>query len=157
MKIVSSSPNFTKKIAAAFATKILKAGIKNKSALAIGLVGELGSGKTTFVQSFAEKLGIKQNLPSPTFVLMRNYESKIKNRGYYKNLCHFDCYRIKKIGELKTLNLAIVFRDPQNIVLIEWADKIKKSLPKNTIWINFEHGKKERERIIKTPIPIKIT
>ncbi|MEK7086634.1 MAG: tRNA (adenosine(37)-N6)-threonylcarbamoyltransferase complex ATPase subunit type 1 TsaE [Patescibacteria group bacterium] len=156
MKIVSSSPSSTKKIAAAFATKILKTGTKNKSALAVGLIGELGSGKTTFVQSFAKKLGIKQNLPSPTFVLMRNYESRIKNREHYKNLCHIDCYRIKKIDELKTLNLAVVFRNPRNIVLIEWADKIKKSLPKNTIWINFEHGKKENERIIKMPIPVKI-
>lgn len=153
MEIVSSSPKSTKKFAADFAKKILKnKKFKNKSALVIGLVGDLGTGKTTFIQSFARALGIKQNLPSPTFVIMRSYRlSKQLPITNYQLLRHIDAYRIKKAAELDTLDFKSILQNPENIVLIEWAEKMKKILPKETIWINFEHGEKENERIMKIP------
>ncbi len=140
----STSPAFTQKIAARLARKIIK--IKLKNALVIGLTGELGTGKTNFIQGFAKELKIRERLTSPTFVIVRNYNLKLKN---YKNLFHVDAYRLKNIKETKILNFEPIIENPENIILIEWAERIKKILPKETIWINFEHGKKENERTIK--------
>jgi tRNA threonylcarbamoyladenosine biosynthesis protein TsaE len=56
----------------------------------------------------------------------------------YKNLYHIDCYRLNKPKELLDLDFKEIISNPQNIVLIEWAEKVRKILPKNTIWINFK-------------------
>ena len=144
----------TKEIAGFLARKFLKK--ESKHALIIGLRGELGSGKTAFVQGFARALGIKRSLTSPTFLIIRSY--KLKNsarRQVDKNLellYHIDAYRIKKTNEMDALGFKEIVRDPKNIVLIEWADKIRKLLPKRTLIINFRHGQQENERIIKIGI-----
>lgn len=120
-----------------------------KNALILALQGELGSGKTTFIQGFLRGLGIKKKITSPTFVLVKNYELRIKNYGKYKHAYHIDCYRIKKASELLKLGLKEILGNFQNIVLIEWAEKIQGALPKNTIWLKFEHGSKENIRVIR--------
>ncbi len=150
MAFKSTSPNATKKLGGRLARKLAKKHSRTSGALVIGLVGNLGAVKTTFIQSFARELGIKRRLTSPTFVIMRSYrlpnQSRITN---YQLLYHVDAYRIKNAKEIKSLGFDEIMNDPKNIILIEWADKIKKILPKETIWINFNHGKKESERIIK--------
>jgi len=108
------------------------------------LKGNLGAGKTTFVQGFFRGLGLKR-AASPTFIIMRRYSLK---RGIFKNVYHMDAYRLKKTKELKVLEFGEILADPQNIVLIEWPERIKNILPKNVKWIIFKHGKKEDERII---------
>ncbi|MDP3948225.1 MAG: tRNA (adenosine(37)-N6)-threonylcarbamoyltransferase complex ATPase subunit type 1 TsaE [bacterium] len=94
------------------------------------LTGELGAGKTIFAQGFAKGLGIKDRIISPTFVLIRQH--KIPNTA--KTLYHLDLYRLEDTANLKELGLEEIWSDPNNIVLIEWAEKIKE-LPKNTIKI----------------------
>jgi tRNA threonylcarbamoyladenosine biosynthesis protein TsaE len=139
----------TKKIAALLAKEILKKSTsqnKNNGAFIIALSGDLGSGKTTFVQGFANGLQIKKNIISATFLIIKNY--RLKNKTF-KKFYHLDCYRLKKIKELNILGFKEIITDPRNIVLIEWANKIKKWLPKNTYWIKFFYGQKENERIIK--------
>ena len=74
---------------------------------------------------------------------MKRFPLKMSN---FQNLYHLDAYRIKA-PDLKKLNVEDVFKG-QNIVLIEWADRVKEILPKGTIWIRFEHGKGENERQI---------
>lgn len=110
--------------------------LKNKSgkkASILGLVGDLGGGKTTFLQGFAKGLGIKEKITSPTFVILKKFQiSKLKT--FY----HIDCYRIKKPEELLDLNFKKIISSPPNIIAIEWADKIRKIMPKETIWINFD-------------------
>jgi len=135
----TDSSKETQKIAAGLAKKFLRAKTKRKNALVFALMGELGSGKTTFVQGFLRGLGIKKKITSPTFVIAKNY----------KQAYHIDCYRIKKADELLKLGLREVLENPQNIVLIEWAEKIKKILPKNFVWLKFEHGPKENIRVIR--------
>lgn len=118
-------------------TKKLARRFKNKRLIA--LRGDLGTGKTTFIQGFAAALGIKKRLTSPTFIIIRRY----------KNMYHIDCYRLKKPKEIIALGFKKIIANPQNKVLIEWADKIKKLLPKNTLWLEFKQGSQKNERIIK--------
>lgn len=141
-----NSPAKTKKFAGLLAKKLSKRKSRRRGALILALTGELGSGKTTFTQGFLRALGVKPKITSPTFVLIKNYKLKTKN---YKLAYHIDCYRIKKPKELLKLRLKELLNSPQNIVLIEWAEKIKRILPKNSIWLKFEHGEKENIRGIR--------
>ncbi len=143
-KTISSKQ--TKKLAGLLAAEILKSRLKQKNALVLALSGDLGAGKTTFVQGFLRGLSIKQKITSPTFVLIKSYKLRIKS--HYKNVYHIDCYRIKKAEELLELNLKEIIKKSQNIVLIEWPERVKKVLPKNTIWLKFKHGEKENIREI---------
>ncbi|MBI4033950.1 MAG: tRNA (adenosine(37)-N6)-threonylcarbamoyltransferase complex ATPase subunit type 1 TsaE [Candidatus Brennerbacteria bacterium] len=144
MEILSSSPATTKKLAALLAKEISK--YKGKGALVIGLTGNLGSGKTTFIQGFARGLGISRRLLSPTFLIIRNYKLKAKN---WKLLYHIDCYRLKKPQELVALDFKKITADPKNIVIVEWAEKTRRLLPKKMVWIKMGHGKRANERTIK--------
>ena len=128
-KYLSKSESETRKIAAELA--------KNSKGHIFALTGELGAGKTVFVQGFAKGLGIKEKIISPTFVLIRQH--KIPGTG--KTLYHVDLYRLEGNMDFKQLGLEEIWSDPNNIILIEWAEKIKKFLLKNIIKINI--AKKE--------------
>lgn len=145
---ISFSSNQTKRIAKFLASRLLKGGSR-KNALVLALIGDLGSGKTTFIQGFSRAMGVKKRITSPTFVITKSYKLKTES---YQRIYHLDCYRIKKPKEILDLEFKKIISNPQNIVLIEWADRIKKLLPKNTICLKFSHGEKERERIIKIKI-----
>ncbi len=127
-QFLTKSQRQTNKLAEILAQEIIRKPLNEKNALVIGLEGELGSGKTTFIKGFAKGLGIRKKLTSPTFVLMREY----------KNLYHIDCYRIKSYKDILALDFKEIISNPQNTVLIEWAEKIKQILPKNRIWIKFK-------------------
>jgi tRNA threonylcarbamoyladenosine biosynthesis protein TsaE len=146
---LTSSSEETKKLGEELARKFLASYSlppTPRRALVLALQGELGSGKTTFVQGFLRGLGIKKRSASPTFIIMRRF--KIKNCKL-KNLYHIDAYRIRKPQELLALGAEDIFADHKNIVLVEWADDIKTILPRNCRWIRFSHGRKENERTIK--------
>jgi len=98
------------------------------------LYGQLGSGKTTFTQGFARGLGIQNRLLSPTFIISRMYEISSLNR----QLVHLDCYRITKESEIRELGFSEQFADKNNLVVIEWADRIKSILPDRRIDITFD-------------------
>jgi len=151
MKKLFKSAAETKKLAAIIAKKMLRER-HYKHASVLGLVGELGAGKTTFIQGFAQALGIKKHILSPTFLIFRSYKLPPRfkiQESKFRNLYHVDCYRIHDSRELLKLGFKEILSNPKNIVLIEWADRIKKILPKDTTWINFEYGKKINERIIR--------
>lgn len=99
-----------------------------KTAVVLALRGNLGGGKTTFLQGFAKGLGIKEKILSPTFVILKKF----------KNFYHIDCYRLNKPEEIFELNWKEIISNPKNIVAIEWPEKIKKVLPKNIIKIDFK-------------------
>jgi len=145
MKFETTSSSQTKKIAGVLAKEILASRSNRRGALVFALVGDLGSGKTTFTQGLLAGFGIKKKITSPTFVIMKSYKLQAKS---YKLAYHLDCYRIKKPSELGILGIKEILANPENVVLIEWPERIKKILPKNTVWINFEHGKKENKRNI---------
>jgi len=140
---ITKNPAQTRKIAAKLSREIFKLK-SDKKAIVIGLIGELGSGKTVFSQGFAKGLGIKENITSPTFVLERVYKLKAKS---YKLFIHIDAYRLEKSKDLIDLGFKNLIRDPKNIILIEWADRVKSILPKNCIKIKFEHKDKDKRKI----------
>lgn len=123
---LSHSAKETKAIAYELAKKITSG--------VIALTGDLGSGKTTFAQGFAEGLKIKEKIISPTFIIVRQHKIPKTKKIFY----HIDLYRLEDKQSLKGLGLEEIINHPQNIVLIEWAEKIKHILPKNTIWISFQ-------------------
>ncbi len=121
---LSNSSKNTQKAGEILAREILKSSTADK-AVVLALKGDLGGGKTTFLQGFAKGLGIKEKILSPTFVIVKKY--KIQN--YY----HIDCYRIQKPKEILELGFKEIVSDPRNIVAVEWAERINKILPKDTI------------------------
>ncbi len=104
----------------------------------IALIGELGSGKTTFTKALGKALGIKQNISSPTFVLMQEFEVPATKRTATTKaraklfLYHLDLYRAKNFAEVKSLGITEWWGRPETVTVIEWADKILKDLPDNT-------------------------
>lgn len=106
--------------------------------MVIGLVGDLGSGKTTYVQHRAKELGISETVTSPTFVLLKIYPIP---RGEFKQLVHIDTYRLKDETELTKLGIQELMDDTKNLIMIEWADKVRNILPPDTVWIDFKHEK----------------
>lgn len=148
MRFSSRSAAETKKIARGV-VKAMHAS-RSKTARVLALTGTLGTGKTTFVQGLARALGIRNRVLSPTFILMQPFDVCVsQGRGARASrVWHIDCYRIENPNELLRVGLGDILEDPSNLVVIEWADKIKELLPKNTMWVRFEYGEKENERII---------
>lgn len=144
MKVVSDSSKKTKELGRLLAKEILKE--HSSQPVVIGLEGNLGSGKTTFIQGFARGLSIKNRITSPTFVIFRSYKLRATSCELF---FHMDAYRIKKLSELEPIAFKEIISVPKSILLIEWAEKIKKALPRKMIWLEFKHGRKENERIIK--------
>lgn len=108
------------------------------------LYGELGSGKTTFVQGFARGLGIKQRIISPTFIIIRQYKvSPSRRNAFY----HIDLYRIESPQDFEGLGLEEILNDSGNIVAIEWAERMGELLPKDRIDIEFEYADEGKRRI----------
>jgi tRNA threonylcarbamoyladenosine biosynthesis protein TsaE len=104
-------------------------------AVVFGLTGDLGAGKTTFLQGFAKGLGIKEKVISPTFVIMNRFDIK---KAKFENFYHLDCYRIEDSKEMNNLDFEEIVSNPKNIVCIEWPEKIKKLLPEQLISIKFK-------------------
>ncbi len=142
MKIITNNSNQTKKLGESLAKK-LKQRVK-KRALVLGLKGELGGGKTTFLQGFARGLGIKQRILSPTFVILKRF--KIKDLRF-KNFYHIDCYRLNRDKEILALGFKEIISNKKNIVAVEWAERIKKILPKDAIWIKFDFIDENKRKI----------
>ena len=148
--LVTNSPRGTQKVANII-IKSLLGGQQNRDASAVGFSGELGAGKTTLIQGIGKSLGIKEKIQSPTFVLMKTYKLRRRKDLPWKNLVHIDAYRFDRKREAARLGLKDVFKNPENLVLIEWAEKIKHMLPKRTFWIELKHsGKTHRHILIKT-------
>ena len=134
MEFITNSDKETKALAAKLAKKITH-GI-------IALTGDLGAGKTTFVQGFAKGAGIKDKIISPTFVLIRQHQ--IPNCK--KVLYHIDLYRLENSSELNSLGIEELLSD-KNIVLIEWAEKGSNILTKESIQIYIEKLKVNQRKI----------
>lgn len=146
IRIATRSAEATRKLGKTFGLELRKEIAQLKHAIIICLEGELGSGKTTFIQGMARGLAIKDRIVSPTFLLMRTYGiSKSKKHG---KLLHIDAYRITNKKDASILENKNFFEDPSHIVVVEWPEKIPHLLRKRTITIRLSHGTKENERSV---------
>jgi tRNA threonylcarbamoyladenosine biosynthesis protein TsaE len=142
-KILSESITKTDKIAAEFAKKL-------KGGEIYGLIGNLGSGKTTFVRSVAKALGVKGTILSPTFVIIKEYRIPDKRFAISPKLqflVHIDLYRLKNTDDIKSIGIEDYLGKKNKVCFIEWADKIKNDLPQNTKYINFKFIDKNTREI----------
>ncbi len=117
-------------------------------ATVVGLYGDLGAGKTTFVQAVAKALGVTETVNSPTFLIFKKYQvpdvcsstssEGEAGRGCFKVLIHVDAYRLKSSDELRRLRFDELLVGPTNLILVEWADKVADILLKDHKQIHFE-------------------
>lgn len=125
---------------------------KNKMATILCLNGNLGGGKTTFLQGFAKGLGIENKILSPTFVIVKKFLIKDIKKVFY----HIDCYRLQSYKDILEIfsdkggllsGWKKIISDPDNIIALEWPEKIKKALPKKVISISFKFINKNSREI----------
>jgi tRNA threonylcarbamoyladenosine biosynthesis protein TsaE len=141
VNIITNSSIQTKKIVAKkvfdFIAEKLKKDKKRKKAAILFLKGDLGAGKTTFLQGFAKMVGVKEKVLSPTFILIRKMPIK-KNFLNFKNFYHIDFYRLSSKKDLSSLKLKEILNNPTNLVAIEWPEKFDIFLPKPFIVLDFK-------------------
>ena len=114
----------------------------SKENTVIALIGDLGTGKTTFTKTFAKEFGVKENLKSPTFNYVLEYLS-----GRLP-LYHFDVYRLCSSEEIYEIGYEDYINNG-GVALIEWANIIEEDLPKEYIRIEFQYATKEDERLVE--------
>lgn len=119
------------------AVKIAK---KLKNGGCLGLIGDLGAGKTTFTKKICEYYNITENVKSPTFTYVIEY-----NSGNVP-VFHFDTYRINNPEEIYEIGFEDYIGQDDSIVIIEWADKILEEMPEDAIFVEINHyAENERE------------
>jgi tRNA threonylcarbamoyladenosine biosynthesis protein TsaE len=138
MKQTPRSLEETAAFAEAFALKLVSAakGTPRTEALVLGLSGDLGSGKTTFMKSLALALGVRETVASPTFVIEKRY--KLPREALpLRNLIHMDAYRLNGPEDLAVLGFAELAQDPSNVIAVEWPERVAEALPLNIFTVRF--------------------
>lgn len=102
----------------------------------IELIGDVGVGKTTFTRGFAEGLGIKEPITSPSFTISKTYAISPS-----ENLIHYDFYRLSEPG-IMSEDLDEKINNPNNIIIIEWGESVKELLPENHLKLNIIYNEK---------------
>lgn len=138
MDIITNSPDETKQLAGQLVGKL-------RAGSVLALHGDLGSGKTCFVQGLAEALGVKEIVNSPTYIIINEYQGRCP-------LYHIDLYRIKSMAEAETLGLDD-FLKGDGITAIEWPEKVSLLLPQDAIHVYFEFMDANRRRVRMPIIP----
>ena len=136
--MLSKSKKETARIAKIFLDKILKKKKGHRGALVVGLIGDLGAGKTAFTQAVAKHLRLKNKIVSPTFLIIKKYPLKNKK---YKFLFHLDAYRIKNEQELLRLGWEEIIGNREHLVFIEWPENVSKIIPVNARFVHISHTK----------------
>ena len=134
IEVATKSPDDTRELAAQIG------GLARAGDLLL-LAGDLGAGKTTFTQGFGRALGVRQQITSPTFTLMRTYQGVLP-------LLHVDAYRLDHLQEVIELGLH-EFLDEGSVALIEWGDFVSPVLPSDFLEIRLEFGAGDDERRIR--------
>ena len=138
VEIVTNGPAATQAVGAALAN-VLNGG------QVIALHGDLGAGKTTFVQGLARGLGVTGRVSSPTFVLVNQYTAA---RGL--RLVHIDTYRLgAALDEAEAIGLEELLDDPTAIVAIEWAERVAALLPPDHLLLNLRYSPTPDTRVLR--------
>ena len=145
MKIISKSLSETELAVKTILNNLKKKGDK---ATVLLLEGDLGAGKTTFTQFLAKELGVKNNLTSPTFVLMKKYLTRGASAEWVKNLIHIDAYRLNSGADLLSLGWSELLANPDNLIVIEWPERVADLFDGSEQTINFKFVDENTREIV---------
>lgn len=109
----------------------------------IAFYGSMGAGKTTLIKNLCHRMGVTDEVNSPTFAIVNEY---VTTEG--ESVYHFDFYRIKKLEEAYDIGFENYFYSG-NLCLIEWPEMIEPLLPDNHIRVNIRPGETDDDRIIE--------
>jgi len=144
MEVTTKSPKETTDLGQKISSSL-------KGGETFALQGELGSGKTTFVKGLAKGLGVEQRIISPTFIIMRKYDIPLVHQPKgIKHFYHIDLYRLEGAVESELINIGApdIWGKKQNVVAVEWAEKVTGMFPRKTVWIKFENLGGDRRKIV---------
>jgi tRNA threonylcarbamoyladenosine biosynthesis protein TsaE len=144
--IATEGPDETQHFAEEFLQELVEQSRGSVTACVVGLLGDLGGGKTTFTQGLAKALGIEDPVRSPTFLIMKTFDLP-RPIGSFERCIHIDAYRLEKEEEMEQLGWQELINDPNNLIIVEWADKITALLPENTIKLEFEFIDEQTRKI----------
>jgi tRNA threonylcarbamoyladenosine biosynthesis protein TsaE len=133
LEFFSHSPQETRKLG-------MQLGVALDAGDVICLQGDLGAGKTTFVQGLAQSWGSIDSVSSPTFVIINQYR-----RADGAQLFHLDTYRIDSESEAEQLDLDTMLAE--GALLIEWPERLGNLIPKENLWIQLQHVSEEERKI----------
>lgn len=135
------------KISQKIIEKIIKT--KKSKAMILALSGDLGAGKTTLTKEIAKQFGIKENIVSPTFVIMKIYNINQSSTYYshFKKLIHIDAYRLDSSDELLKIGWSEIIDDKNNLVILEWPEKVKEVISPSIFGISLIHIDEETRQI----------
>jgi len=131
---ITNSSEETQKLAEDFSQKL-------KGGDFLAFYGDLGSGKTTFIQGLAKGLGVQRRIISPTFIIVRHYGVNLKS--FY----HIDLYRTESESDLLGLGIDEIIKDKNNIVALEWAEKMGEMLPVKRVDVHCEYLEGNKRKI----------
>lgn len=126
---------------AAGAVLDIAAALQTPGATVLGLSGELGAGKTAFVQALARLLGVTEPVVSPTFTIMRSYAAR---HPQFTELVHIDAYRIESVDEMNVLRFADLLDRKGTMICIEWPERITTLVPAEAMQLSFVHSRTAR-------------
>jgi len=143
MEFITKNFEETQRLAEELVSRLIK--MPHSGALVLALEGNLGAGKTTFIQGLGRALKIEERILSPTFVIMKHFS--LPATEPFSDFYHLDCYRIESAGDLDLLIFKEIVSKQKNLVVIEWAERIKKDLPPDSVWLTLEHGGEDKRKI----------
>lgn len=120
---------------------------KSDVPLVICLQGDLGAGKTAFAQELGKMLGVTEIITSPTFTIMKQYET---THAQWQILVHIDAYRLESEAETKPLHIKEIISQPNTISCVEWPEIIPDSIPSTAYKIQIEILEEEQRRVTIT-------
>lgn len=126
----SDSPARTRALGAALASMLEPGDL-------VLLAGDLGAGKTCFVQGAAEALGVTTRVTSPTFIIARTYAGRVP-------VCHVDAYRLSSLAEMEDLDLDL----PHAVTFVEWGGAVREALPPEHLVVTIARGDDDDTRTI---------
>lgn len=141
MEVVAKNTEEMGKAAAQFAARLAPRG---DGATIVALSGDLGAGKTAFARGVARAFGVEEDVTSPTFVIERIYDLA---RGPFRRLVHIDAYRLKGAHELEVLGWKELVREPGNLIILEWPERVEGALPADSIRLSFSSTGEESRTI----------